>query len=137
MLEAVSGYQQGQTANPTYKEVCNDTTGHAETVMVVFDPNRISYERLLEAFFKMHDPTQLNRQGPDVGSQYRSGIWTTSDAQKAAAEAYIAKLQKYGAFGGRKIVTQVEAAKPFYPAEDYHQDYIVSTGRSCHVSDPW
>ena len=137
VLEAVSGYQQGHVDNPTYKEVCNDTTGHAETVMVVFDPARISYERLLEAFFKMHDPTQLNRQGPDVGSQYRSGVWTTSDAQKSAAEAYIAKLQKEGAYDGRKIVTQVEAAKPFYPAEDYHQDYIVTTGRACHVTNPW
>lgn len=137
VLEAVSGYQQGRTDNPTYKEVCTDSTGHAETVKVVYDPARISYERLLEAFFAMHDPTQLNRQGPDVGEQYRSGIWYTSPQQKNAAEAYIQKLSTEGRFGGKKIVTQVEAAKPFYPAEDYHQDYIVTTGRACHVANPW
>lgn len=137
VLEAVSGYMQGEKENPTYKEVCTDTTGHAETVKVVYDPARISYERLLEAFFKMHDPTQLNRQGPDVGAQYRSGIWYANDAQKAAAEAYIAKLKKEGAFGGKQIVTQIEPAETFYAAEDYHQDYVVKTGRPCHIADPW
>lgn len=137
VLDAVSGYQQGETSNPTYKEICTDTTGHAETVKVNFDPNRITYERLLEAFFKMHDPTQLDRQGPDVGKQYRSGIWYTSDAQKAAAEAFIAKLKGERAYGGKPIVTQLEPAETFYAAEDYHQDYIVKTGRPCHVADPW
>ena len=137
VIEAVSGYMQGRTADPTYKEVCNDTTGHAETVKVVYDPSRISYRRLLEAFFEMHDPTQLNRQGPDVGEQYRSGIWTTSDQQKREAEKYIRELETAKRFGSRKVVTQVEAANTFYPAEDYHQDYIAKTGGACHVHNPW
>lgn len=136
VVDAVSGYMQGETANPTYEEVCKHTTGHAETVKVVFDPERISYERLLEAFFVMHDPTQLNRQGPDVGDQYRSGIYYTSEAQKKAAEAYIRKLNESGKFA-RPIVTEVEAAETFYPAEAYHQDFIVNTGRACHVTNPW
>ena len=137
VIDAVSGYQQGEKSDPTYKEVCTGTTGHAETVKVVYDPARISYERLLEAFFVMHDPTQLDRQGPDVGTQYRSGIWTTSDQQKQAAEACIKKLSETEPYRGRKIVTQVEAAETFYPAEEYHQDYVVTSGRPCHVADPW
>jgi peptide methionine sulfoxide reductase msrA/msrB len=137
VIEAVSGYMQGNVDNPNYKQVCNATTGHAETVKVVYDPKRISYRRLLQAFFDMHDPTQLNRQGPDVGEQYRSGIWTTNDAQKREAEAYIRELAEKRAFGGNKIVTQVESAKTFWPAEDYHQDYIEKTGRACHVANPW
>lgn len=137
VLDAASGYMQGQTENPTYKDVCNSGTGHAETVKVVYDPRKITFERLLEAFFAMHDPTQLNRQGPDYGDQYRSGIWTTNDRQLAAAKAYIDQLQEQDKYKGRKIVTQVEPAKEFYPAEDYHQDYIVKTGRACHVTNPW
>jgi peptide methionine sulfoxide reductase msrA/msrB len=137
VIDAVSGYMQGKTDKPTYKDVCTDTTGHAETVKVVFDPKRITYRRLLEAFFKMHDPTQLNRQGPDVGDQYRSGIWFTSDDQKKEAEAFIKQLQESGRFGRKKIVTQVEPAKTFFAAEDYHQDYIDKTGRACHVANPW
>ena len=136
VIEAVSGYQQGHVENPTYKQVCYEDTGHAESVKVVFDPKRISYERLLEAFFVMHDPTQLNRQGPDYGSQYRSGIYYTSEAQKKAAHDYVAKLEESGKYK-RPIVTEIEAAKTFYPAEDYHQDYIVNTGRACHVKNPW
>lgn len=137
VLDAVSGYMQGTVADPSYKQVCTGATSHAETVKVVFDPEQISYERLLEAFFKMHDPTELDRQGPDVGTQYRSGIWYTSPEQKAAAEAYIEKLTKEHAFGNRKIVTRVEEAKTFFPAEDYHQDYVEKTGRACHVKNPW
>ena len=137
VIEAVSGYMQGHVDRPTYKQVCNGRTGHAESVKVVFDPQRITYRRLLEAFFKMHDPTELDRQGPDVGSQYRSGIWYTNEQQRREAEAYIAELTAARAFGGRKIVTQVEAAKTFWPAEDYHQDYVEKTGRVCHVADPW
>lgn len=137
VLTAVSGYMQGRTENPTYPQVCDHNTGHAETVKVVYDPKRITYRRLLEAFFAMHDPTQLDRQGPDVGDQYRSGIWCVNDEQKREAEAYIKDLTGKKAFGGRKIVTQVEAAKTFYPAEEYHQDYVVRTGRACHVADPW
>lgn len=137
VVDAVSGYMQGKTRNPTYEEVCSHTTGHAEVVKVVFDPKRISYERLLQAFFKMHDPTQLNRQGPDIGDQYRSGIYTTSEQQQRDANAFVKKLTAEKAFGSNKIVTEVQPAQEFYPAEDYHQDYIVKTGRACHVRDPW
>lgn len=136
VIDAESGYMQGRTENPTYKQVCDENTGHAETVKVVYDPARISYRRLLEAFFDMHDPTQLNRQGPDVGEQYRSGIWCTSEEQRKEAEAFIGELAASGRFT-RPIVTQVESARQFYPAEEYHQDYIVKTGRACHVADPW
>jgi len=136
VVDAVSGYMQGNVDKPTYKEVCTDTTGHAEAVKVVFDPARISYKQLLEAFFKMHDPTQLNRQGPDFGEQYRSGIYFTSEAQKREAEAYIVELQKSGKVRG-EIVTEVEEADTFWPAEEYHQDYVVKTGRACHVTNPW
>lgn len=137
VVDAESGFMQGRVDNPSYKQVCYENTEHAEAVKVVFDPNKISYKRLLEAFFVMHDPTQLNRQGPDVGSQYRSGIYYTSDEQKREATEYIAKLQTSEQFKGRKIVTEVQAAKPFYPAEDNHQDYIAKTGRACHVKNPW
>ncbi len=137
VIDAQSGYMQGHVENPTYEQVCGHGTGHAETVKVVFDPKKISFKRLLEAFFVMHDPTQLDRQGPDVGDQYRSGIWTTSEAQERLAKAFIAEQTAKKAFGGRKIVTQVEPAKTFYPAEGYHQDYIANTGRACHVANPW
>jgi peptide methionine sulfoxide reductase msrA/msrB len=137
VISAESGYMQGAAENPDYKKVCSGSTGHAETVKVVFDPTRITYRRLLEAFFKMHDPTELNRQGPDVGTQYRSGIWATSDKQLEDAKAYVKELAASKAFGGRPIVTQIERAKTFYPAEEYHQDYIEKTGRACHVTDPW
>ncbi len=134
VIEAVSGYMQGRKDSPTYKDVCGHGTGHAETVKVVFDPKRITYRRLLEAFFKMHDPTQLDRQGPDVGDQYRSGIWTVNDQQQREAEAFIKEIQpRYK----ERIVTQVEPAAKFWPAEDYHQDYIDKTGRTCHVANPW
>jgi peptide methionine sulfoxide reductase msrA/msrB len=137
VIDAVSGYMQGKTEKPTYDEVCDHGTGHAESVKVVYDPARISYERLLEAFFKIHDPTTVDRQGPDVGDQYRSGIWTTSEAQKVAAEAYIRKLTEEKRFGKRPIVTKVEPAQTFWPAESFHQDYVERTGRACHGIDPW
>lgn len=137
VIDAVSGYMQGHTENPSYEDVCRHGTGHAETVKVVFDPSKISYRRLLEAFFVMHNPTELNRQGPDIGDQYRSGIWTTSEKQRQEAEAFIKEMQAAPRFAGKKIVTQVEPARTFYAAEDYHQDYIVKTGRSCHVKNPW
>jgi peptide methionine sulfoxide reductase msrA/msrB len=137
VLDAVSGYMQGSMENPTYRQVCGDKTGHAETVKVVFDPSRISYRRLLEAFFAMHDPTQQNRQGPDVGAQYRSGIWFVNEGQRAEAQMFIRELQASDRFGGRKIVTQLEPAQIFWPAEEYHQDYIQKTGGACHVSNPW
>jgi len=137
VIDAISGYMQGHVENPTYKQVCADNTGHAETVKVVYDPRHISYRQLLEAFFKMHDPTQLNRQGPDVGTQYRSGIYTVNEQQQREAQEFIAQLQAKNLFNGKKIVTEVEPAKTFYPAEDYHQDYVEKTGRACHVANPW
>jgi peptide methionine sulfoxide reductase msrA/msrB len=137
VVDAVSGYMQGGVEHPTYEQVCTDKTGHAESVKVVFDPSRITYQRLLEAFFAMHDPTQLDRQGPDLGKQYRSGIWYTTEDQKREAQAFIKLLKTEKRFGGREIVTQVEPARTFWPAEEYHQDYIAKTGRACHVKNPW
>ncbi|MEO6710175.1 MAG: bifunctional methionine sulfoxide reductase B/A protein, partial [Planctomycetota bacterium] len=137
VISAESGYMQGKTDHPDYDQVCSHGSGHAETVKVVFDPARISYRRLLEAFFVMHDPTQLNRQGPDYGDQYRSGLFTASAEQEREARAYVDELTKAGRYGKQPIVTVIEPAKTFWPAEDYHQDYIAKTGRSCHVSDPW
>lgn len=137
VIDAVSGYMQGDVEHPTYEQVCSGQTGHAETVKVVYDPKRMTYRRLLEAFFQMHDPTQWNRQGPDVGPQYRSGIWYVDEDQKKEAENYIRELEASGRFGGKKIVTLVEPAKTFWPAEDYHQNYIERTGRPCHVANPW
>jgi peptide methionine sulfoxide reductase msrA/msrB len=137
VIEAISGYMQGAVEQPTYQQVCEGSTGHAETVKVVFDPRRVSYDRLLEAFFVMHDPTELDRQGPDVGTQYRSGIWYVSEEQKSKAEAFIQALGEKDRYGGRRIVTKVEPAATFWPAEEYHQDYIAITGRACHVKNPW
>jgi len=136
VIDVVSGYMQGDTPNPTYKNASRDGSGFAETVKVVYDPAKISYQRLLEAFFVMHDPTQLNRQGPDWGEQYRSGIWFATPEQEKQARAYMSKLTKTGIFD-KPIVTQIEKAKKFWAAEDYHQDYIARTGRACHVRDPW
>jgi peptide methionine sulfoxide reductase msrA/msrB len=137
VIDAASGYMQGEVDEPTYQQVCAGSTGHAETVRVVFDPGRISYNRLLEAFFAMHDPTQLDRQGPDVGTQYRSGIWYVSEEQKRQAEAFIRALGEEDRYGGRSIVTRIEPAGTFWPAEEVHQDYITKTGRACHVTNPW
>jgi peptide methionine sulfoxide reductase msrA/msrB len=134
VVDAVSGYQGGKTKNPTYEEVCAKGTGHAEVVRVVFDPTQIAYSDLLKWFFKFHDPTQLNRQGPDVGDQYRSAIFADSDAQLSAAKKFIEEQQKAERFKGRKIVTQVapvSEAGVFYPAEEYHQDYHARNGGSC------
>jgi len=120
--KVVSGYIGGKTANPTYKEVCSGYTGHAEAIQITFNPDEIVYEDLLEIFFATHDPTTINRQGADVGSQYRSEIFYTTDEQKAAAENFIKLLTDQNIFG-KKIVTKVTAASTFYAAEDYHQDY--------------
>jgi peptide methionine sulfoxide reductase msrA/msrB len=136
VISAESGYMQGRVEKPTYEQVCDGSTGHAEAVKVVFDPKVITYRQLLEGFFAMHDPTQLNRQGPDVGDQYRSGVYATSPAQLEQAKAYVAELTARRAFS-RPIVTQVEMASAFWPAEGYHQDYVERTGRVCHVGDPW
>jgi peptide methionine sulfoxide reductase msrA/msrB len=137
VIDAASGYMQGHVDHPTYEQVCAHGTGHAETVKVVFDPGRISYRRLLEAFFAMHDPTELDRQGPDVGRQYRSGIWFVDEQQRREAEAVVRELSASGRYDGRPIVTRIEAAGTFWPAEDYHQDFIATTGRACHVTNPW
>lgn len=125
------GYTGGTTENPTYEEVCGHSTGHAEAVLIEFDASRVSYAALLRHFFRMHDPTQLNRQGPDVGDNYRSAIFYVTDDQKETAEHIVEEVQK----GYRQpIVTQVVPAGPFYRAEQYHQKYAERTGRGmCHV----
>ena len=117
-----SGYTGGSIKNPAYREICTGRTGHAEAVEVEFDPETISFMGLLEIFFATHDPTTLNRQGNDTGTQYRSAIYYTSPEQKKAAEAFIEMLEEEGVFND-KIVTEVTEAGPFYEAEDYHQDY--------------
>jgi peptide-methionine (S)-S-oxide reductase len=117
-----SGYAGGTTKNPTYREVCTGTTGHAEVVQVVYDPKKVSFEEILEVFFTVHDPTTLNRQGNDFGTQYRSVIFYNSPEQKKKAETIVANLNKSGAYD-HPIVTQVEELTTFYKAEDYHQNY--------------
>src|SRR2546426_9157613 len=131
VTDAVVGYAGGHTANPTYKDVCTDGTGHAEVVQVTFDPEQLSYEKLLEVFWKIHDPTQLNRQGPDFGTQYRSAIFYMSDEQKRVAQAYIAQLGQAKAYPS-PIVTQVIALPAFYAAEAYHQNYL-----ALHPTQPY
>jgi len=131
VIDAVSGYQGGTTSQPTYKQVCTGRTGHAETVRVTFNPARVTYRQLLDWFFKFHDPTQLNRQGPDDGTQYRSAIFAANPEQLKQARAYIKEQSKSDRFRGRKIVTVVETAGPFYAAEEYHQNYHVKHGGSC------
>ncbi len=120
---AVSGYMGGHTLNPTYNDICNGDTGHAEVVQVTFDPAEISYRELLEVFFTLHDPTQFNRQGNDVGTQYRSAVFWHTPEQRAEAEAVIAELTAAKQFDA-PIVTEVTEAETFYPAENYHQGYF-------------
>jgi len=127
------GYTGGNLANPTYKDVCTNRTGHAEAVEVEYDPAKVSYEDLLKVFWENHDPTQLNRQGPDWGTQYRSAIFYHSLDQEQAARASTAKLEKSGQYS-RPIVTQIVPASTFYQAEDYHQQYLEKRGvASCHI----
>jgi peptide-methionine (S)-S-oxide reductase len=123
--DVVSGYSGGHAQNPTYKEVCNGTTGHAEVVQVAFDPAVITFRDLLDVFFTIHDPTTLNRQGADVGTQYRSAIFTHSPEQAATAREVIAELEEQRLWPGR-IVTEVVPIETFYPAEDYHQEYFAN-----------
>jgi peptide-methionine (S)-S-oxide reductase len=120
VLSVTSGYIGGQRPNPSYEQICSGATGHAEATRVVFDPQKLPLAKLLEAFWKLHDPTTLNRQGNDVGTQYRSAIFFENEAQRAAAEESKAAAQKDF---GRPIVTEIVKAGEFYPAEDYHQDY--------------
>lgn len=127
------GYAGGGVPNPTYKDVCTDRTGHAEVVEVDYDPAEVSYEALLDVFWHGHDPTQLNRQGPDVGTQYRSVVFFHSPEQEAAARASKARLEESGRFR-RPIATVIEPAPTFWRAEDYHQRYLEKRGLgSCHV----
>lgn len=122
VLKVTSGYSGGQTLNPNYKEVCSGTTGHAECLNIVYDATKISYDELLEIFWQVHDPTTLNRQGADVGTQYRSVIFYHNDKQKTTAEKYKTELDKSGAWD-KPIVTTLEPFTKFYPAENYHQNY--------------
>lgn len=122
------GYQGGSKSDPTYKEVCTGKTGHAEVLEVEYDPSEVSYEDLVRYFYRVHDPTTVDQQGPDVGSQYRSAIFYHTDAQKSIAEKVTADVAQNAAFkaafGGRNIVTQIQKATPFFIAEEYHQDYL-------------
>ena len=129
VTDAAVGYAGGKTENPTYEDVCSDETGHAEVVQVEFDPAVVSYEKLLDVFWSNHNPTTLNRQGPDVGTQYRSVIFYHSPEQRAAAESSKAALEKSGKFRS-PVVTQIEPAPKFYRAEEYHQRYLEKRGRS-------
>lgn len=136
VISAVSGYQGGTVSEPTYRQVCNGDTGHAESVRVAFDPGRVTYRELLEWFFKFHDPTQMNRQGPDYGTQYRSAIFADTPEQLEEAKAFVAEAAGNERFRGRRIVTQVVApGEAFYPAEDYHQDYHLKHGGSCALPE--
>lgn len=133
VLSTRVGYTGGNFANPTYQDVCTDRTGHAEAVEVEFDPAKISYEKLLDVFWENHDPTQLNRQGPDVGTQYRSAIFFHSPEQAAIARASKEQLEKSHRFS-RPIATQILPATEFFQAEDYHQQYLEKRGlASCHI----
>lgn len=133
IVDTEAGYIGGETKDPTYNDVKTGKTGHAEAVWIKFDPKKLSYARLLERFFQTHDPTTPNRQGNDVGSQYRSVIFYTSPQQKAIAEDLIDRINASGKWPG-PVVTQLEEAPTFYPAEDYHQDYLEKHpfGYSCH-----
>jgi peptide-methionine (S)-S-oxide reductase len=133
VVDAAVGYAGGSLDNPTYRDVCTDRTGHAEVVEVDFDPSVVSYDRLLDVFWSAHDPTQVNRQGPDVGTQYRSVIFTHSPEQESAARASRDRLDQSGRFR-RPIATQIEPASKFWRAEAYHQQYLAKRGLgSCHV----
>jgi peptide-methionine (S)-S-oxide reductase len=127
VLKVSSGYSGGHVNNPTYREVCDGTTGHAEVVQIVYDPAKVSFDELLEVFWQTHDPTTLNRQGNDVGTQYRSAIFYHNDEQKQKAEKYKAELNASGAFN-KPIVTEITPFSKFYIAENYHQDYYSNNG---------
>jgi len=132
VLDAAVGYTGGHTANPTYKDVCTDRTGHAEVVQVTFDPAQVSFEQLLDVFWGEHDPTQVNRQGPDFGKQYRSAIFFHSPEQEATAKKSKATLDDSGKFR-RPIATEITPASTFYRGEEYHQRYLEKRGAaSCH-----
>jgi peptide-methionine (S)-S-oxide reductase len=132
VIETAVGYSGGETLNPTYKDVCTDRTGHAEVVQVTFDPSKVGYEQLLDVFWKVHDPTQVNRQGPDFGTQYRTAIFFHSSEQEAIAKKSREALEASGKLK-RPIATEITPAGTFYLAEDYHQKYLQKRGvASCH-----
>jgi methionine-S-sulfoxide reductase len=131
VIKTTVGYTGGHTENPSYEDVCTHTTGHAEAVLLEFDPEKVSYDVLVKQFFRMHDPTQLNRQGPDVGDSYRSAIFYFDEAQKEVVEKVKEQVQPNF---DKPIVTQIAAATEFYEAEDYHQKFTERTGRGmCHI----
>lgn len=133
VIDTAVGYEGGELVHPTYNDVCTDRTGHAEVVQVTFDNSRLTYETLLDAFFALHDPTQVNRQGPDWGTQYRSVIFTHNDRQGAEARAKIAELNASGMYR-TPIATQVHPGQTFWKAEEYHQRYLEKRGMvSCHI----
>ena len=133
VIETLVGYSGGKTENPTYEEVCTNTSGHAEVVLVKYDPLKIKYEALLKIFWENHNPTTPNQQGPDFGSQYRSAIFYYDEEQKAAAIKSKEDLEKARVFGFNRIVTEIEPAKPFFKAEEYHQQYLHKRGaKTCH-----
>lgn len=133
VMETTVGYEGGKLENPTYRDVCTGRTGHAEALEITFDPTRVSYQQLLDVFFSSHDPTQLNRQGPDHGEQYRSVIFYHSAEQQQAAVATVARLNAEHKFP-RPIVTQIVPAQTFWVAEEYHQKYLEKRGvASCHI----
>jgi len=133
VLDAAVGYSGGRTENPSYQDVCTDTTGHAEVVQVTFDPAKLSYEQLLDVFWTIHDPTQVNRQGPDYGKQYRTAIFFHSPEQEAAAKKSKQVLEASGKLR-RPVATEITAAGPFWRAEEYHQRYLEKRGAaSCHI----
>ena len=125
VTDVVSGYSGGHKENPTYREVCSETTGHAEVVQIKFDPNAISYKEILQIFFSVHDPTTLNRQGNDIGTSYRSAIFYHNDEQRRVAEETIKEIEDEGMWDA-PIVTEITAFDKFYPAEDYHQEYFTN-----------
>jgi peptide-methionine (S)-S-oxide reductase len=134
VVSTAVGYEGGALEQPTYKDVCTDRTGHAEVVEVEFDPEQIGFHQLLDAFFSLHDPTTLNRQGPDWGTQYRSAIFFHSEEQQALALARIEQLTQEGRYKPKRIVTKVEPAQTFWRAEEYHQRYLEKRGQaSCHI----
>lgn len=133
VIETSAGYTGGSLSNPSYRQVCKGDTGHAEAVLITYDPNVVSYEELLSIFWRVHNPTTLNRQGPDIGSQYRSAIFYHNDYQKKAAEKSKEEFDESGVFADR-AVTEIVPASTFYKAEEYHQDYFEKhPGISCHV----
>ena len=133
VVDAIVGYTGGATDNPTYKQVCNDNTGHAEAVEVTFDPERVSYDQLLNVFWQNHDPTQVDRQGPDHGSQYRSAIFFHSPEQEATARASKQALDASGRLS-RQVATEITPASTFWAAEDYHQRYLEKRGQAtCRI----